>query len=124
MPTRTPGGAVTRGRDARSLRLELETELQSYLVVATSTDGILVPIECKVSNSALNSHKRLIHEAGHKAHVCSGGIPDCVPAVVVAGVFSLDNLARAQDEGLAIFWKHRLNDLVDDLKPDAEVSPR
>lgn len=84
-------------------------------VVVTSLDGTLVPIECKVSNSAVNSHKRLVHEAGHKAAVWQGAIPECVPAVVVAGVFNLDNLVRAQDDGLAIFWQHRLADLTDCL---------
>lgn len=86
-------------------------------VVATSTDGILIPIECKVSNSAVNSHKRLIHEAGHKAAVWHRAIPKCVPTVVLAGVFNLDNLERAQNEGLAIFWQHRLGDLITFASP-------
>jgi hypothetical protein len=36
-------------------------------VVARLRDGRVMAIECKVSNSAVNSYKRLIHDTGGKA---------------------------------------------------------
>ena len=84
-------------------------------VIVRLYDHRVMPIECKVSNSAVNSFKRLIHEAGGKAEKWLGGFGrrQTVPAAVLGGVFSTSNLELAQNGGLALFWSHRLKDLAD-----------
>lgn len=77
-------------------------------------DRRLMPIECKVSNSAVNSFKRVNHEALGKARswITDFGNRHVVPVAVIGGVFNAANLDAAQDEGLAIIWSHRLEDLA------------
>lgn len=76
-------------------------------------DDRLMPIECKVSNSAVNSYKRLNHETieKHLAWRKAFGESNVVPAAVLAGVYSPQNVIEAQATGLAIFWSHRIGDL-------------
>lgn len=76
-------------------------------------DGRVMPIECKVSNSEINSFKRVNHEAVRKteAWLKAFGSKATVPAAILSGVFKADNLLTAQDAGLAVFWAHRLDDL-------------
>ena len=88
-------------------------------VVARLRDGRFLPIECKVSNSAVNSYKRLIHETGSKATTwyTQLGRAQVIPSAVLSGVFSTPNLELAQDsQGVFLFWQHRLNDLADFVK--------
>jgi hypothetical protein len=82
-------------------------------IVAVLRDRRVMPIECKVSNSAVNSVKRLNREAAGKASswLRQFGHSQTVPAAVLAGVFKLENVVTAQDGGLSIFWAHRLDDL-------------
>ena len=72
-------------------------------------------LECKASNSAINSFTRINHEAASKA--CAGlagfGKRQTVPGAVISGVFNQANLETAQAEGLALIWSHRLRDLAD-----------
>lgn len=77
-------------------------------------DGRTMAIECKASNSAINSVKRLNREAASKSQqwVTDFGAAQVVPAVVLAGVYKLHNLEDAQRRGLAIFWEHDLEELV------------
>ena len=74
-----------------------------------------MPVECKASNSAVNSFKRINHEAVGKARAWLDefGSRQIVPSAVISGVFSSANLDTAQNEGLTIIWSHRLKDLVD-----------
>jgi hypothetical protein len=76
-------------------------------------DGRHMPIECKVSNSYVNSVKRLNREAAGKAEywIKSFGDLNVVPAGVLSGVFKLHNVKAAQDRGLTIFWAHDLEQL-------------
>lgn len=76
-------------------------------------DDRIMPIECKVSNSAVNSYKRLNHETieKHLAWRKSFGESNVVPAAVLAGVYSPQNVLDAQATGLLIFWSHRISDL-------------
>lgn len=77
-------------------------------------DGRLLAIECKSSNSAVNSYKRLTHEVGNKArkwHAVFGQA--VVVGAVVAGVYDMRNLKNAQDTDVTIFWQHRLRVLID-----------
>ena len=78
-------------------------------------DGRLLAIECKVSNSALNSIKRLTNDAAVKARVWieDFGRNNMVPAAVLAGVFGLRHLKDSQTRGLALFWSHSLGEMMD-----------
>lgn len=81
-------------------------------------DGRVMPIECKVSNSATNSIKRLNNDAAVKAAHWRKGFGDTqvVPVAVLSGVFNLLNLCQAQDAGLALFWAHDLGEMTDWIK--------
>lgn len=76
-------------------------------------DGRLMAIECKVSNSATNSVKRLNNDAGAKAAAWREefGKNNIVPTAVLSGVFKVVNLLQAQDQGLTLFWSHDLEKL-------------
>lgn len=78
-------------------------------------DRRAMPLECKASNSAVNSFKRINHEAAGKARAWLAGFGkrQTVPAAAISGVFNPRNLETAQAEGLALFWSHRLDDLAD-----------
>lgn len=82
-------------------------------VVLRLHDTRLMAIECKVSNSATNSVKRLNNDAAVKARYWLGqfGSSQVVPAAVLSGVFKLKNLEQAQASGLALFWAHDLEPL-------------
>lgn len=85
-------------------------------------DRRAMALECKVSNSAVNSFKRINHEAAGKARswLAGFGHRQTVPAAVIGGVFNPANLETAQAEGLAIFWSHRLSDLtafIESIRP-------
>ncbi len=76
-------------------------------------DGRVMPIECKVSNSSLNSVKRLNNDAAVKAEIWRHdfGANQVVPVAVMSGVYKLHNLEEAQQRGLTLYWAHRLTDL-------------
>jgi hypothetical protein len=78
-------------------------------------EGRIMPIECKVSNSAVNSFKRVNHEAAGKAAKWLRAFGDraIVPSAVLSGVFNAGNLETAQSSGLFLFWSFRLRDLAD-----------
>lgn len=77
-------------------------------------DSRVMPIECKVSNSFLNSIKRLNNDAAAKAEVWRRdlGTTQVVPTAVLSGLYKLHNLVEAQDRGLALFWAHDLEQLI------------
>jgi len=78
-------------------------------------DDRKMPLECKVSNSATNSIKRLHNDARVKARtwIEEHGSRSVVPAAVLSGVFNLAHLEAAQEAGLTIFWAHDLDALAD-----------
>lgn len=85
-------------------------------------DGRTMPIECKVSNSATNSVKRLNNDAAAKATawLAAFGTQNVVPTAALSGVFKVHNLVAAQKAGLVIIWAHNLDALgvfLDDTKP-------
>lgn len=84
-------------------------------VVVGLWDERVMPIECKTSNSEVNSYKRVNHEAGGKAThwITKFGEALVVPAVTIAGVFKPRNLLDAQAAGLTIWWSHDLEEMVD-----------
>lgn len=84
-------------------------------VVARLHDGRVMAIECKVSNSSVNSYKRIVHDTGGKAATWYRTLGDAqvVPAAVMSGIFSVANLENVQNNmRVALFWQHRLKDLA------------
>src|SRR6185312_4270491 len=77
-------------------------------------DRRVLALECKASNSQVNSYKRVNHEALGKAQkwLSQFGKNGTVPAALLSGVFSTSNLEAAQAGGLNLFWSHRLSDLT------------
>jgi hypothetical protein len=77
-------------------------------------DRRVMPIECKVSNSATNSIKRLNNDAAVKAETWRNdfGQSQVEPSAVLSGVYKLRNLDDAQARGLALFWAHSLGELL------------
>ena len=77
-------------------------------------DGRAMPLECKVSNSSVNSIKRLNNDAAAKAEawIADFGRRQVVPAAVLSGVFREPHLRDAQERGLTLFWSHSLGELV------------
>ena len=86
--------------------------------VLTLWDRRVMPIECKVSNSATNSVKRLNNDAAAKAiaWLSDFGTRQVVPIAVLSGVYKLRNLLEAQERGLGLFWSHDLDALVNWIK--------
>jgi hypothetical protein len=78
-------------------------------------DQRLMALECKVSNSALNSVKRLNNDAAAKAvaWIADFGSTQVVPAAVISGVYRLRKLQEAQQRGLTIFWSYNLRAMLD-----------
>ena len=78
-------------------------------------DRRAMPVECKVSNSSINSVKRLNNDAAVKAETWRSdfGQRNVVPAAVLSGVYKLHNLLDAQERGLSLFWAHDLQGLLD-----------
>lgn len=77
-------------------------------------DRRVMAVECKVSNSATNSVKRLNNDAAAKAEqwLHDFGKRPIIPAAVLSGVYKLHNLIDAQERGLTLFWAHDLAELV------------
>lgn len=76
-------------------------------------DGRFLFVECKVSNSATNSVKRLNREVGGKAAQWRRSFGErAITSAVLAGVYKLKNLLDAQETGVAIFWEHDLDPLA------------
>ena len=71
-------------------------------------------IECKESNSSINSRKRLFEVSDKRTRWdASGRLPNLNRTVaVLAGVYDLGELAAAQQRGIYVVWEHRLADLT------------
>jgi len=85
-------------------------------LAARLKDGRLLAIECKASNSALNSVKRLNRETVGKAdswRTLYG--QQVVTVAVLSGVFKVANLIDAQTAGVFICWEHDLSPLTEFL---------
>lgn len=78
-------------------------------------DERVMPIECKVSNSYINSIKRLNHDAAAKASNWTRdfGANNVVPTAVLSGVYKLHKLVEAQQRGLTLFWAHDLDAMIE-----------
>jgi|GEM_PF-275790 len=82
-------------------------------IVVGLGDHRFLCLECKVSNSAVNSFKRVNHETVEKTvHWYSAfGVNGVVCAGVLSGVFKVDNLVDAQSTNTYLFWSHDLEPL-------------
>lgn len=81
-------------------------------VVLGLYDGRLMCLECKVSNSEVNSYKRLNHETLDKVtkwRVAFGR--QCVSGAVLQGCYKTKNLIDAQEAGAFLFWSSHLEEL-------------
>lgn len=78
-------------------------------------DGRIMALECKVSNTAVNSYKRLNHETIDKVVKwrTKFGENGIVGGCVLQGVFAVDNLENAQNMGVSIFWSSHLESLTE-----------
>ena len=83
-------------------------------VVVRLWDGRVLAAECKVSNSQVNSIKRLTNDAAVKARIWRDdfGGANIVSCAVLAGVFGLRHLKESQERGLTLFWSHSLNEML------------
>lgn len=83
-------------------------------VVLGLFDGRIMCLECKSSNSAVNSFKRLNHEVLDKVAKWNDAFgKQCVSGGVLEGCYSTANLVSAQDGGAYLFWSRHLEDLID-----------
>jgi hypothetical protein len=82
-------------------------------IIARLWDDRVIALECKVSNSAVNSYKRVLETTLQKKDAWNKvfGEANIVPSAVLAGAYSPANLTTAQSNGLTLFWSHRLDDL-------------
>lgn len=81
-------------------------------IVARLFDKRLLAIECKSSNSAVNSIKRINKEVVKKCNHWSGAFGQVlISAGVIQGVFGQSAIIAAQDERVVLFWGHDLDTL-------------
>jgi hypothetical protein len=76
-------------------------------------DGRLLAIECKGSNSEINSRKRINKDVANNAQswLTKFGHETIVPAAAIQGVFNARYVAETQEIPVVFFWSHRLEDL-------------
>jgi hypothetical protein len=110
-PTRV--NTIVHGPQAGQFCAECQLRERKADVVVRLHDTRLLAIECKVSNSATNSVKRLNNDAAVKAEywLKEFGKAQVVPAAMLSGIFKIKNLEQAQARGLALFWAHDLDKL-------------
>jgi hypothetical protein len=106
----SPINTIVKGPQAMEFCAECKLGDRKADVVVRLHDTRLLAIECKVSNSATNSVKRLNNDAAVKAvyWINQFGTAQVVPAAALAGVFNVLNLEQAQVRGLSLFWSHDL----------------
>jgi len=91
-------------------------------IIVRLWDFRVMPIECKVSNSYLNSVKRLNNDAAVKAVSWKRdfGLRQVVPSAILGGVYKLKSLLDAQERGLTLFWSHNLKPLTEWIEKTRE----
>ncbi len=113
--TRPVGGVQNLLNDSpppRSFLTQINLGADNADVLIRLDDGRLLAIECKGSNSEINSRKRLNKEAAQNARAWLQRFgSQVVPGVALQGVFNPRYVVEAQDTPLVVFWGHRLEDL-------------
>ncbi|MDP1648820.1 MAG: XamI family restriction endonuclease [Rubrivivax sp.] len=104
---------VTDAPEPRTFYTQTNLGSDNADVIVRLDDSRLLAVECKGSNSEINSRKRLNKEAAQNARAWLGrfGSDQVIPAVALQGVFKPRYVAEVQDTPMAIFWSHRLDDL-------------
>jgi len=84
-------------------------------VVIGLHDERILALECKASNSEINSRKRINKEVAQDARdwVARFGSDNLIPAAAIQGVFKPRYIEQAQETPVVFFWGHRLSDLSD-----------
>lgn len=104
-----PGSFAPQSRDLAATRMDIPIRMRA----GHRTGLLFLAIEAKVSNSSVNSRKRLNDVAAKAGRWdASGTLHHFRTAAVIAGVFDINRLIEAQNEGILIFWEHRLSDLT------------
>ena len=107
------GSYATASRRLAATNMDIPVRLKD----GHGTGLLFLALEAKVSNSALNSRKRLL-EVGRKRERwdASGKLYRFRTGAVIAGVYDVRRLVEAQDAGVFLFWEHRLSDLTTFLR--------
>lgn len=87
-------------------------------------DGRYALIECKDSNSLVNSVKRLNNDTAAKAvfWLEQFGTASVVPLAVISGVYYHESLEKAQQAGLRLIWEHGMEALAGWLRRVREAA--
>jgi len=109
------GGIQNLRRDAPKPR-EYMTEVLIHEHNADVAVGLedfrILAIECKGSNSEINSRKRINKEVARDASSWIDRFgTEIVPAALVQGVFNPTYIEQAQETPVVFFWAHRLSDI-------------
>ena len=98
---------------ARAATIAYSMTLCEDLGVMLQPNNQILAIECKSSNSEINSRKRLNKEVVKNANGWTSNFGKLVIAgAVLRGVFKPQYDISAQETPVAIFWGHRLSDLA------------
>ena len=87
--------------------------------------GFFLPLEYKVSGSAVNSIKRLIRETVGKRRAWRdefGRQP--YTGAIISGVFATTTLTAAQDEDMLLFFEHEIDALGEFVRQGGRPRPR
>jgi len=104
-----PGSYATASRRLAETNMDIPVRLPD----GHGTGLVFLALEAKVSNSALNSRKRLLEVLRKRERWdASGKLYRFRTGAVLAGVYDVRRLTEAQDAGVFLFWEHRLADLT------------
>lgn len=104
-----PGSYATASRRLAETNMDIPIRLPD----GHGTGLVFLALEAKVSNSALNSRKRLLEVLRKRERWdASGKLYRFRTGAVLAGVYDVRRLIEAQDAGVFLFWEHRLGDLT------------
>jgi hypothetical protein len=87
-------------------------------------DHRILALECKGSNSEINSRKRINKEVANNAQAWLREFGDemLVPAAAIQGVFKPSYIAEVQEIPVVFFWGHRIEDLKNFLDATSATS--
>lgn len=104
-----PGSYATASRRLAETNMDIPVRLKAR----HGTGLLFLALEAKVSNSGLNSRKRLLEVLRKRERWdASGKLYRFRTGAVLAGVYDVRRLMEAQDAGVFLFWEHRLSDLT------------
>ena len=108
-----PGSFATASRRLAETNMDIPIRLSED----HATGLLFLALEAKVSNSSLNSRKRLLEVTRKRERWdASGSLYRFRTGAILAGVFDVRRLMETQEAGVFLFWEHRLGDLTDFLR--------